>query len=99
MEYTINHKKLSECNLNELDIYNKDIPFDIVLDYMKKYFNLKYTNKSKINYNIIKNDYILMIKSLDFYICSDIPIYRLGKYYDKKIITRNFIISKILDTN
>ena len=36
MEYTINHKKLSECNLNELEIYNNDISFDIVLDYMKK---------------------------------------------------------------
>jgi len=96
MEYEINHKKLSECMLYEIEIYNNDIPFDIVLEYMKNYYKIEYTELSKINYRTKYYDYHIFIKHLDIYVCSDIPIYRLDKYLDKKIITRDLTISKIL---
>ena len=96
MEYNINHKKLSECRLYEIEIYNNDIPFDIVLEYMKNYYKLEYTELSKINYRTAYNDYFIFVQHLDIYVCSYSKIFRHDKYLDKKIITRDLTISKIL---
>jgi len=97
MEYNINHKKLSECMLYEIEIYNNDIPFDLVLEYMKNYYKLEYTETSKINYRTKYNDYHILIKHLDIYVGSYSKIFRHDKYLDKKIITRDITISKILN--
>ena len=96
MEYRINNKRLDQCDLNESTIYDSDIPFSYVLKYVKKYFKIEYNKNSLINYRTIHKDYFIGNKG-ECYICSDV-ITDKKNFINKKLITRDFIVSKILDS-
>ena len=99
MEYTINHKKLFDCNLNEVIIYNNDISCDVVLSYIKDYFNIKDSDIIRINYRSEYKDYYILTNFdiCNIFICSDLdPKIISGTFFDKKNIIRDLKIKKIL---